>query len=251
MNMISGGRIGDFLHQLFIPAIIYEKYKIKTNLFIANIGDNFTNGIDQSFKELYEVVSQQEYINNFEIYNNQKIDHNLSEWRSNNPNIGWTDKLYQKYISSGKSPYKNFKIVNYNTNDKNLKNSLIINRSSDSRRYSSNIEIQKNIINKFEKKYFIYTNIDQYINYPLKHLVQPLYADSVGDFFKAINSCKLFMGNLSAPMAIAYSLKKNILCEFGSIDSQSYKLETEYYDNISWYNDQEIFLSESFLRDLK
>ena len=31
LNMISGGRLGDFVHQLYIPAIIYKENGIKTN----------------------------------------------------------------------------------------------------------------------------------------------------------------------------------------------------------------------------
>ena len=70
--------------------------------------------------------------------------------------------------------------------------------------------------------------------------------NNIKDFFQVINSCKLFMGNLSGPMAIAYCLCKNILCEFGYVDSESYKLETEYYNNISWYDYNEIYLSQKF-----
>jgi hypothetical protein len=33
-------------------------------------------------------------------------------------------------------------------------------------------------------------------------------------------------------MAIAYALMKNIICEFGYVDMDSYRDEIKYYDNI-------------------
>lgn len=243
LNALSGGRTGDFFHQLFIPAIIYEKYGTKTNLFIAEVGDGFSYGLESAFNEFYNIVKSQKYIADFNIYDGSKLDYNLSEWRMNNPNLGWTNKLYQKYIGFDKIPYKNFKIVEYQSNLTELKDSLVINRSLDYRRHGS-IEVQESIINKFTEKFFIFTDVKQYEEYPLKHLVKPLYAENIDIFFKIINSCKLFMGNLSGPMAIAYCLQKNLICEFGQIDTESYRAETEYYSNISWFNNDQIFLSE-------
>lgn len=243
VNAIAGGRTGDFFHQLYIPAILYEMHGIKTNLFIAEIGDTFHFGLESAFNELYDIVKNQKFINDFNIYDGSKLDYNLSEWRINNPNLGWTDKLCQKYIGSNKSPYKNFKIIEYENNLTELKDSLVINRSLDHRRYGS-IEIQESIINRFTERFFIFTDIKQYEEYPLKHLVKPLYTENIDGFFKVINSCKLFMGNLSGPMAIAYCLQKNLICEFGQIDTESYRAETEYYSNISWFNNHQIFLSE-------
>jgi hypothetical protein len=74
--------------------------------------------------------------------------------------------------------------------------------------------------------------VNQYVNFPHKNLVQPLYIDNIQNLFEIINSCSLFCGNLSAPMAIAYALMKNIVCEIGYVDGDSYKNETKYYDNI-------------------
>lgn len=245
VNAIAGGRTGDFLHQLYVPAILYKMYDIKTNLFIAELGDTFHFGLERTFQEFYDIVKSQKFINNFSIYDGSKLDYNLSEWRFNNPNLGWTDKLCQKYIGSNKSSYKNFQIINFNESIECFNNAIVINRSLDQRRHG-NIELQEKIINQFEDKYFIFTDEEQYNQYPLKSLVKPLYAENIKEFFHIINSCKLFMGNLSAPMAISYCLCKNMLCEFGYIDTESYKAETEYYNNISWFDNHQIYLSESF-----
>lgn len=233
LNMISGGKFGDFIHQLYIPAIIYKLHNIKTNLYIAEIGDCFSFGLENTFNELKDIIISQEYINTFEIYNNQQINCNLSAWRNTNPQICWTEKLSLIYLENIDLNFKNFQIIKNIKNTEEYNNSLIINRSLDFRRHSEKDIYLKYIKEHGEKNsFFIYTDINQYINFPHKNLVQPLYINNIEKLFEVINSCKLFCGNLSGPMAVAYSLMKNIVCEVGNIDSISYINETKYYDNI-------------------
>jgi hypothetical protein len=233
LNMISGGKLGDFIHQLYIPAIIYNVYNIKTNLYISEIGDRFSFGLENTFNELHDIISKQEYINTFEIYNNQNINFNLSFWRNENPQLCWTEKLSSTYLQSANFNIRNFQIIKNVKNIKKYNNSLIINRSLDHRRHSAN-DLYIKYIHEHgkENSFFIYTDVNQYVNFPHKNLVQPLYIDNIQDLFKIINSCSLFCGNLSAPMAIAYALMKNIVCEIGYVDGDSYKNEKKYYDNI-------------------
>jgi hypothetical protein len=233
INMISGGRLGDFIHQMYVPAILYNKYKIKTNLYISEIGDYFSFGLQNTFNELHDIILNQEYINKFEIYNNQDININLSFWRNVNPQLCWTEKLSSIYLESSDFNIRNFQIIKNIKNIKEYNNSLIINRSLIPERCSEN-DIYLNHIQQYgkENSFFIYTDLNQYENFPSKNLVQPLYINSLQNLFEIINSCKLFCGNLSAPMAIAYSLMKNIVCEFGHRDADSYRNEIKYYDNI-------------------
>ena len=233
LNMISGGKLGDFIHQLYIPAIIYNIYNIKTNLYISEIGDHFSFGLENTFNELHDIISEQEYINTFEIYNNQNINFDLSFWRNQNPQLCWTEKLLSIYLQSANFNIRNFQIIKNVKNIKKYNNSLIINISLDHRRHSAN-DLYIKYIHEYgkENSFFIYTDVNQYVNFPHKNLVQPLYIDNIQDLFKIINSCSLFCGNLSAPMAIAYALMKNIVCEIGYVDGDSYKNEKKYYDNI-------------------
>ena len=79
LNMISGGRLGDFVHQLYIPAIIYKENGIKTNLYMAEVGDIFSFGLHNTFNEIKEIILNQPYINKFQIYGGENIYVNLSE----------------------------------------------------------------------------------------------------------------------------------------------------------------------------
>lgn len=233
LNMISGGRLGDFIHQLYIPSIIYKKKGIKTNLYMAEIGDIFSFGLENTFNEIKEIVLNQTYINKFEIYKGESIDINLSKWRANSIGYCWTERLMGCYFGDYSPVLKNFQIIDNVDKIECFKDSLIINRSLESRRYGSKDMYIKNIESyKKEKRYFIYTDINQYNTFPHKDLVQPIRVKNIKNMFEIINSCSLFIGNLSAPMAVAYSLRKNIICEIGDIDWISYKNEVKYYDNI-------------------
>ena len=48
----------------------------------------------------------------------------------------------------------------------------------------------------------------------------------------AINSCKFFVGNQSAPLAIAYSLFKPLLCEHN--DGKFYT-NVKHYEHAYWF----------------
>ena len=82
IKYISGGLLGDFIHQLSIVNELYIKTNRKGIIYIANIGDNFRNGLEKTYSDLYDIVMLQEYIEGFKIYNGESYDYNLSEWRT-------------------------------------------------------------------------------------------------------------------------------------------------------------------------
>ena len=233
LNMISGGRLGDFVHQLYIPAIIYKENGIKTNLYMAEVGDIFSFGLHNTFNEIKEIILKQPYINKFQIYAGENIDVNLSQWRAGHIGYCWTERLMGCYFGNYSPTVKNFQIIDNIDKIECFKDSLIINRSLERGRHGNKDVYIKNIENyKKEKRYFLYTDINQYNAFPHKNLVQPICVKNIKNMFEIINSCSLFIGNLSAPMAVAYSLMKNIICEIGPMDWISYKDEIKYYSNI-------------------
>ena len=102
---------------------------------------------------------------------------------------------------------------------------------SDGRKYPE-------ILEKFEpnSRYFVFSDDMQWEKFPYKSMVTPLKLATIESYFDVINSCKLFLGNLSMPMAIAYCLGKNIVCEFGLHDRESYLGDIKYCNNITWFS---------------
>jgi len=254
-EMVGGGRLGDFLHQLYVPKMYYLKYGIKTNLFISNIAENyagdnkFSNGLEKTFEQLKPIILKQDFISDFNIdYSNDLKNYlNLSSWRSSKLLFyhGWTEILIDTFFNKEFEP-KNFNILNWENKNNFFDKSLVINRSINNRRTSNSNEISLKIIESFpeDKRFFICSEEEQYNEYPHKKLLNLILIKDLEDFFTIINSCELYMGNLTGITSIAYALKKNMLCEFGYTDHKSYSEETKYHNNISWYFENNIYAND-------
>ena len=83
IKYISGGKFGDFLNQLSVICENYYETGQKGELYIDNIGDIFPNGLINTYNDTYNTIISQNFIEKYEIYNNENIDVNLSSWRNN------------------------------------------------------------------------------------------------------------------------------------------------------------------------
>ena len=212
INYISCGLLGDFIHQL---SIINEKFietGRKGNLFITDLNNNekFRFGVETAFKDTYDLINIQLYINNYSIYNGEKIDINLSEWR-NSPllfHVNWHLIFKDFYnVEWGTHPW-----LILPKNDI-WKDKIIINCPD----YKSIGNINyKELYNKYGTNIiFISFNNNDYIRFIIESNINVEYYCplTLYDFIIAINSCKLFLGSLSAPLAFAYAVNKdNIIC---------------------------------------
>ena len=78
---ISGGLLGDFVHQLSIINENFLRTGRKGILYIANIGDTFRFGVSRAYADTFPIVSKQIYIKTYAVHNNERYDVNLSNWR--------------------------------------------------------------------------------------------------------------------------------------------------------------------------
>ena len=229
---ISGGLLGDFIHQLSIINEIYIKTNRKGVLYIANIGDKFRNGLEKTYNDLYKIVILQEYIQDFKIYNNQKYHINLSNWRNyiNDSRYNLYNIIKNKYhIDWGKNKWLNnipkleewenktiINTVEYRFPNKSFFEPLI------------NVDLTNFVyvsIFKNEYEYFVNkTNIK--INY--------YSPKSLMELCIILNSCEKVIGSLSAPLSIATSLHKN--CVYGIDDSQDFLYLFKDINNVPCIN---------------
>ena len=83
VNMLMGPKLGDFLHSLVVPKYLYYMFGIKTNLYLIEKYDKFFLPLKDTYKELYPIISKQEYINSFKIYDySVPIKYDLNSFRS-------------------------------------------------------------------------------------------------------------------------------------------------------------------------
>ena len=83
INYVSGGKLGDFIHALMVVKQNYIKYGKKGNVYLASggfDGDGFSYGAKKVLLDTKDLILSQDYINTYDVYNNQRIDINLNKW---------------------------------------------------------------------------------------------------------------------------------------------------------------------------
>lgn len=203
VSYVSGGKFGDFIQQL---SIIYERFLLDKRpavLYISNRGDHFTYGVKKAYKDLFPIVSKQHYIKEFKIHQGEPFDVDLSSWRHRITNgVDFIDNyiLWMKYeynIDWGKHKW----ILDI-PKCPFWEDTIIVNTTNN--RFPDNIDWHAF---PRQKLVFIGFNKDGY-NYFVKnvfsihfHQVQTLYEMCI-----ILNSCKIFIGSLSAPLSLAFGL---------------------------------------------
>ena len=124
---ISGGLLGDFIHQLSVVNELFIITGKKGILYIACNGDLFRKGVEHTYHDIWGTISKQPYIDSFKIFNNQKFDIDLTVWRTLTlrPGLSWT-KIFSdcynidwganKWLHSENSNMNNHIIISTSTN---------------------------------------------------------------------------------------------------------------------------------------
>ena len=199
----SDGALGDFIHQLSIIKEMYDKTGRKGILYISQrirASNNFTFGLEQAYKDTYEMVISQEYIHSYDLDSGEQCDINLTSWSLNQQMYvsNWLDIFSNEYgVPWCTSPYLTF------PNEKKYENHIMI--SSSIGRFNHNIDY-KILISKLPTVPFFVTSVNSEYEYFKAHSgvdIECIYFDNLYDLHKAIYNCKLFIGNLSSPLTIA------------------------------------------------
>jgi hypothetical protein len=211
ITYISGGLLGDFFHQLSIINEIYIKTNKKGILYIANIGDKFRDSLEKTYDDLHEIIFLQEYIEDFKIYNNEKYDINLSDWRNY---FSSNTRICNIFKNIYDIEWGRHKWINNIPIFKEWENKKIINTTH----YRFPNEIFLKQLKSLDLTNFVYVSIFkyEYEYFVNKTNIQiPYYSPkSLMELCIILNSCEKFMGSLSAPLSIATSLHKN--CVYGT-----------------------------------
>ena len=241
INFLHSGKLGDFIQSMFAIKNICLKSNATANIFIRP--GHWATDLNTTYKELYEIVSSQKYVNSFSILdhnnlnkNSEYIDLDFFRQSKNLYQNSWTDMFLLDYDLV----FEDYKWIDFRKTDRYFSNRIVINRKiSDPNLINQNFPYQDIIDNYGTKPIFISSqnNIQDYENFPLKDQCEHIVMDTIKDFFIAINSCQVFIGNLSGPMAIACSIDSNRIVELRS-DSLSYYhyiTETKYSNNIAYF----------------
>lgn len=211
----SGGLLGDFIHQLSIVKEMYDKTLKKGILYIshqARPNEQFAFGLEKAYKDTYKLISSQSYIESYHIHKNEVCDINLSSWDTHQPLFisNWRSIFSNEYkVPWCTTPYF---IFPYQDKYEKFVNRILI--SSSIKRFNNEINYTELLSQLPSKPLFITTTITEYeyFTYQTNLELDCLYFDDLYDFYMAIYHCKLFIGNLSSPLAFAQAAFKNRIC---------------------------------------
>ncbi len=217
ISFLHSGHLGDIINSL--PLIKKISKNKKCNFFIEankklpthvqNLDHPFGKYYltEASIKKMLPLLSMQTYINKIDIFNNQKIDIDLNFFRElpisfNIDSVRWYFHLTGIHAELDK-PYL------INIDEHKIKNKVVIVRSNRRRNHLINYNFLKNY-----NDILCLGLLDEFND--LKKEIPKLEFFDCKDFLEMsqiINSCKLFIGNLSFGFALAEALKKPRLLE--------------------------------------
>jgi hypothetical protein len=211
IRYISGGKLGDFIHQLSVVNEMFLKTKKKGIVYLSNIGDNFSFGLERSYKDLYSLVSSQPYISDFKIHNGEEYDINLSTWRNNK--LLFHANLHYIFSNEYSAEWGTHPWLFTNKPIKEEFSNIVLIHCIHYR-FPHNLDFNK-LFQEYGRENVCYITDDktQYDYFIQKTGINiRLYlADSLDDMIHTIDSCKLYIGNATAPLTYAHGLHKDTI----------------------------------------
>lgn len=239
-NFLLGGRMGDLIHQLWVCKNTPGKHR----LFITDRrdlhSDGFVFSLQQTINELLPILKHQSWFGSIEILDNVTSvsngqEHvyaygqdilNLNIWRRYAYSACWTQLMANTFnMTPNGEPWLTVPEIRGWDEDIVLHCSVHA-----ARRGNWNI-----IMDKYSGVFV--GNGEEYrlFNYPV-----PLHPPKdLMNHFQIINSCKFFIGNQSAPLAMAHALGKPRLAMLNEVDKLHYTGEEKWHKNFYWIAEHE------------
>jgi hypothetical protein len=209
VTYIAGGLLGDFIQQLSVINEVYLDTGRKGILYIADIGDSFRMGLENAYKDTYALVCRQPYIAEYKIYCGETgIDADLSAWRKSR--LLFKTSWYEIFKSVYKVEWGTHPWLTGLDIDTKWTDTVVINTTE--HRFTNNIHYRE-IIAKYGAGNCIYVsfNSTEYDGFKARTGITEITRYTPGSLMELaiiINSCKLFIGSLSAPLSIAHAIYK-------------------------------------------
>ena len=232
--MVVGGLMGDMINSLCACKNICSKEKAKANLYISNgyLADPFRYGVEKAYEDTYSLIMAQGYINSYNIlpdgFSEPLI--NLNSWRKEvhetynkigGYNKCWTELMAETFDYT----IGEYKWLSVPPLKPNLKSRVVIHRSQQ----RHNKAFGEYFESLTETPVFLTTNELEYDNFEYKGRAELLLVKTITEMAIAIRSSKLFIGNQSAPFAIASALDVNRICELCPHDASPFYLDEIKY----------------------
>lgn len=227
-NYLIGGRLGDAVHALYVAKNTPGRH----NLFITDQrsfhSDGFLHDLQRTYDELYPIISVQEYCAGFFPYTfdalNVHIDENLSLWRRYAYSASWTQLLANTFnVPVNGEPWIAWEKKDF------WSDVVLVHQSVHEARRGHHWDTA---LQMYEGRIIFIGNEEEYKVFGRDI---PFHKpETISDYFTAINSCKFFIGNQSAPLAIAHSLGVPRLAMLNEVDRIHYVGEERFCRDFYW-----------------
>lgn len=225
---LSGGRLGDFIQQL---SVVYEHYlqtKEKAIIYIVNKGDAFCYGLETAYEDLKPLLERQDYISSFSIFNGEFYDVDLTAWRMADGDdfsqgAGYIQRMQMAYdVEWGKHRW-----IRNIFCEEMWTNKVVINTTD--YRFPDNIRWRQ-LSEKYGKNNLVFVGFDRkHYNHFLERTnfqaVKFHRVENLMDLASIVASCRIFVGSLSSPMALAFGMHRPCIVGFkmDTIDAQFFR----------------------------
>ena len=260
-NFLLGGKLGDFIHGLFVVKNLSVKYKTKMNLHMVDIG--WERGIQATFNELTPILRQQDYINSFSMLTNYELDPVQIPAKNSPIKIFDETLLTEGYIEFGeylRSPLlynacwteilnstfdfpipSEYRWVDWNKTDVRFTDKVIIHRRYNPIRLNPHFPYEEIMEQYAGQVVFVSTTDKDYDQFPYKNNVPYIKLQTLEEMFTAVNSCSLLVSNLTGIASIAHALDKLRIIELPhTIDANHCIGEEKYSQNARWYLNEQV-----------
>jgi len=204
ITYFAGGFLGDFIHQL---SVVNEKYQLtgrKGIVYMTNSIEPFRWGLERTYEDIKPFVSTQPYIHDLRIHDGTTCDINLSKWRADLKCESW-HSVFKRHYDIDWSKNSWFKIEG----NSEYTNTVFIS-TSPNRWWKEPFDCSMLVNQLGADVRFLASEKSNYDHFVSKTgIVLPFVNPSnFTELVSAIQGCKLFVGTLSAILAVADALHK-------------------------------------------
>lgn len=202
-SALVSGKLGDLFHSLYVPFCYHQKTGQPCKVYMTDKVEPFENGLVNTYNELKDIILKQEWCSGFEIWDGQPIAYDTTKFREH-PLLYracWTEILTSLCFGNAEPIQGGWIKWGFKKYEKRL----VINR-----RYKNPLppHIQANyesIFGQYSEVIFLGSEHD-YNLFPLKNMCKLVVPLTIKDWLSYISQSAYFIGNQSAPLAMASAL---------------------------------------------
>lgn len=234
INVLVSGKLGDLFHSLYVCYHVYKTRNEKSIVYMTDAVEPFENGLENTYNELY-VPMMEDWCERFSIWKGEPIDIDTTQFRKSPYlyNACWSEIMVKTFFPN--ESYVSGAWINYAMQPQ--KGLLVVNR-----RYKNEFtpmvrQRYMAIIPHYPKRVFVGSRRD-FDLFPLNGEFELFEPQLMSDWLVTINNADLFIGNQSAPLAMASAMNTRRIAELLPInfpDGIHYRDESKYSSKFEGY----------------